>query len=58
MTDYRERRLYVFTCDGCGKKKSTTIKRRRAREKKCRACRKKLKNFNPDQAELFPQPEN
>jgi len=52
----RERRLYQFTCKGCGRQDATTLKRRRARGGLCRSCRRG-RDQNPDQMSIFtPKP--
>lgn len=38
--DIRERRVYFFACQSCGKKRRQSFRRRKAREKLCRGCRR------------------
>jgi len=45
---WRERRLYVYACKGCGRPKARSHKRSRARLALCRSCRKG-RDSNPDQ---------
>lgn len=52
MKKYKERRLYYFTCAGCGHR-ANTFKRRRVKAELCRKCRKGPK-VDPNQGALFP----
>ena len=54
---YKERRLYYFECRQCGRKKSASFKRKRAREKVCKKCRNKNAKINPNQQVLFGEKE-
>jgi len=47
------RALYLFTCEGCGFKRSS-VKYRRASSKQCRNCRRRAVPEN--QPSLFPDP--
>lgn len=51
--EWRERRLYVFTCHACGKIKRRTVKRKRARLATCLTCTRKEQR-NKNQLALFP----
>lgn len=48
----RERRVYVFSCDGCHKDDAQTYRRAKARRKLCRICRRGV-DTNPNQSTLF-----
>lgn len=52
----KERRVYFFTCEQCGKGDRQTFKRSKAKNKLCRSCRKGPQ-IDPNQQALFPAPE-
>lgn len=51
MKTYKERRLYYFTCEQCGKENRHSFKRKKAKMKVCKRCRKNA--VDPNQQSLF-----
>lgn len=51
MKIYRERHVYFFTCEGCGVENRQSFKRKKARDGKCRNCRRN--HVNKDQLPIF-----
>jgi NAD-dependent SIR2 family protein deacetylase len=54
MKTYKERRLYYFTCEQCGKVNRHSFKRKKAKGKICKKCRGQY--INPNQQSLFGIP--
>lgn len=54
MKIYKERRLYYYTCEGCGKQNRHSFKKKKAKLKVCKKCRKL--EVNKNQLALFPKP--
>jgi hypothetical protein len=52
---YKERHIYIFPCEACGRKDSRTFKRSLAKKRKCRNCRKN--KLPKNQMELFHEEE-
>lgn len=51
----KERRVYIFECEGGHKAQS--YKATRAKKRLCRNCRKQMAMFNPNQQTLWPEAE-
>jgi uncharacterized OB-fold protein len=56
MRIFKERRLYFFTCEQCGKVNRHSFKRRKAQGGVCKKCKRQV--VDPNQQALFPQPLN
>ena len=52
MKIFKERRLYYFTCEQCGKVNRHSFKRKKAKLKVCKKCRRQ-EEVNKNQLTLF-----
>ena len=51
MSKLKERRVWKYTCDKCGKSNRQANRKQKARDAICRTCRRIVSN--PNQTKLF-----